>query len=43
MARVDRDQTTAGRVEIGLNPEDRAIVVDELILGVEVIEQFYDL
>ena len=41
MAGVDRDEASAGSVEIGLEPEDWAVVVDEYVLGVEVVEQLY--
>ena len=39
LAGVHRNDPPARGVEIGEEPEDRAVVVDEVVLGVEVIEQ----
>ena len=42
MASVDGDHASAGSVEIGLEPEDGTVVVDEDVLSVEVVEQLHD-
>ena len=35
LRRVDRHDLAAGRILVGLEPEDRTIIVDERIFGVE--------
>lgn len=42
-ASVDGDQAAARCVEVGLEPKDGTIVIDELVLGIEVVEQLDDL
>src|SRR5258706_15975235 len=41
MAGINRDQSSAGSIEIGLEPKHGAVVVDENILRVEVVEESY--
>ncbi len=41
MAGIDGDDTSAGSIEIGLEPEDGTIVIYKYVLGVEIIEQLY--
>ncbi len=41
VAGVDGDDAAAGSVEIGVEPEDGAIIVDKGILGFEDIDQFH--
>ena len=39
LAGVDGDHPAAGRVAVGLEPEDRAVVVEERVFVVEVVDQ----
>jgi hypothetical protein len=41
VASVDGDEASAGCVQIGMEPEDGTVVVDESILRVEVVEKPY--
>jgi hypothetical protein len=43
IAGIDGDQAAARGVEIGLEPEDRTVVVDELISSVEFVQQLDNL
>src|SRR5262249_20337334 len=42
VARVDRDDAASRGVEVGAEPEDRAVVVDEVVRGFEFVDQFDD-
>ena len=39
LSRVDRDDLAARCILVGLEPEDRAVVVDEGVVGVELADQ----
>ncbi len=41
MASVDGDEASAGSVQIGVEPEDGTVVVDEPVLRVEVVQEPY--
>src|SRR6185436_15531481 len=41
LANVDGDYFSARRVDIGLDPEDWSIVVDQVVSGVKVVQQLY--
>ena len=43
MPRINGDQTSAGSIQVGLNPKDRTVIADELILRVVVVEKFDNL
>src|ERR1700758_434693 len=42
MLGIDCNDLSARSIKIGFDPEDPAVVVDELVLRVESIEQFHD-
>jgi len=42
MAGINRDQLASRRLQIGLYPEHRPVIIDEQILRIEIVQQFHD-